>query len=208
MSGGFATNKGVYVYTQLKNGNGWQAYASNKTGSSKTLNAYAVCASGIADASVQQVLATVMVPAGGVDKADASCPGGTTVVGGGYASKSDQTLKVYNSTKSGNGWQAYARNSSGSAQQLNAYALCLSTTRTVSSSQVFQGINISAGATDGQTATCPSGDLATGGGYALQDGLEVYNTSPDDFETWESYAWNNSGVTRLMNVYATCLSFD
>ena len=206
MSGGFATNQGVYVYTQLMKSNGWQAFASNYTGSSKTLSVFAVCASNIAGASVQQVLQQGTISGNSSGNVVAECPWGSTVVGGGYASKSDQTLKVYNSTRKNNGWQVYATNTKGSGQTLNAYAICLSSDAVTSSTQTYQNVIISGGSTGGQSAECDSG-LRTGGGFAVQTGLEVYNSSPKNL-TWEGYASNTTGSNKTMNVYATCLTFD
>lgn len=206
MSGGFATNQGVYVYTQLMKSNGWQAFASNYTGSSKTLSVFAVCASNIAGASVQQVFQQGTISGNSNGNVVAECPFGSTVVGGGYASKSDQTLKVYNSTKKNNGWQVYATNSKGSGQALNAYAICLSSDPVTSSTMVYQNVIISGGSTGGQSADCDSG-LRTGGGFAIQTGLEVYNSSPKNL-TWEGYASNTTGSNKTMNVYAICLTFD
>ena len=206
MSGGFATNQGVYVYTQLMKSNGWQAFASNYTGSSKTLSVFAVCASNIAGASVQQVLQQGTISGNSNGNVVAECPFGSTVVGGGYASKSDQTLKVYNSTRKNNGWQVYATNSKGSGQTLNAYAICLSSDAVTSSTMVYQNVIISGGSTGGQSAECESG-LRTGGGFAVQTGLEVYNSSPKNL-TWEGYASNTTGSNKTMNVYAICLTFD
>jgi len=206
VSGGFATNQGVYVYSQLKKNNGWQAFASNYTGSSKTLSVFAVCASNIAGAVVQQMSQQTTVSGNSSGNVVASCPWGSTVVGGGYASKSDQTLKVYNSSKKDNGWQVYATNSKGSGQALNAYAVCLSSSSVSTSTMVSDNVIIPAGGTGGQSADCDSG-LRTGGGFAVQTGLDVYNSSPKNL-TWEGYASNVSGSNRTMNVYAICLTFD
>ena len=207
MGGGFATNPGVYVYTHNKTGNGWRAYGANLTVSSKLLNVYAVCGSNFTDAVVQQVFEQVTVPANDIGNAVVSCPFGSTVIAGGFASKSDGTLKVYNSTKKDNGWQAYARNSKGSGQALNAYAICLSTPSTTSSTIVWESVQIAAGATGGVHSTCSSG-WGTGGGFALQDGLEVFNSTPNEWNSWEGFAKNNSGTTRTMNVYTVCLTYD
>ena len=208
VGGGFATNTNVYVYTHNKQGNGWQAYGSNFNASNKLLNVYAVCLKFVAGASVQQVYDQVNAPANGIGHAVATCPAGTTVVGGGYASKGDGTLRVYTATKKDNGYQVYAKNHKGSQQLLNAYAICLSSDRTTHSELVWENVDVPSSSTKGTQTTCPSGMYATGGGFAGSDGLEIYNNKPKDWNIWEGYGYNTKGSSTGMNVYAICLAFD
>jgi hypothetical protein len=204
-SGGYAASNGMYVYTQSMYNNGWRVYAKNNNGSSKLLNAYAVCLHNTSG-SVTQVYAQITVAGNGNDNAVVSCPGGSIVVGGGYASKSDGTLWVYNSSKSGNGWQAYAHNSNGSGQLLNAYAICLSGVNATTDSVGNQG-TVPGSGTKGVSKACSSG-LNTGGGFAASTGLDIYNTSPADDNTWWTYARNTTGSSKLLNDYAICLTFN
>jgi hypothetical protein len=51
---------------------------------------------------------------------------------------------------------------------------------------------------------CPSGSLAVGGGFAAQNGLLVYNSTPKA-GGWRSYARNTTGSNRQLTVYAVCL---
>jgi hypothetical protein len=208
VGGGFATNQGVYVYTHSMNDNGWRAYGSNFNASNKLLNVYAVCMKYVSNASITQIVEQVSVPANSTGSAVAACPWGSTLVSGGYASKNDGTLRVYTSTKKDNGWQVYALNESGGGQLLNAYAVCLHSDKTTSSDIIWQGVDIPANSTKGTNATCPSGDYATGGGFAGFTGIEVYNSTPKEWNVWEGYAYNSLGQSKLMNVYAVCLSFD
>jgi hypothetical protein len=203
--GGFASSNGMFVYTQSMYNNGWRVYAKNNNGSSSLLNAYAVCLHGTSG-SVTQVYAQITVSANANDNAVVSCPGGSKVVGGGYASNSNGTLWVYNSTKTGNGWQAYAHNNSGSGELLNAYAICLSGVN-ANTDMVYAQDNVPGNGTKGVSKACPSG-LNTGGGFALSTGLEVYNTSPADDNIWRSYARNSTGSAKLLNTYAICLTFN
>ncbi len=125
--GGFASqsNLSTKVYTQSKQGNGWQVYLSNKTASSQLVNAYAICLTGAGTGSTQ-VLKQVSIPAGSTGSATATCPSGTFVTGGGYASQTEAGTKVYTQSKEGNGWEVYMNNTTGSSQLLNAYAICTS----------------------------------------------------------------------------------
>jgi hypothetical protein len=208
VSGGYAAGSDVLVYTHSKNGNGWRAYAKNNSGSSKLLNVYATCLHNASGASTTQVGQQVTAPAGGIGHPVAACPSGSIVTGGGWASKSDGSLWVYNSSKSNNGWQVYARNSSGSGQLLNAYAICLSGVSGLTE-QIMQSTVISAGSTGNATATCGSNEIVTGGGFASQDDLVMYNTSPylTGTNQWRTYARNTGGSNRTMYGYAVCLSF-
>jgi hypothetical protein len=154
-------------------------------------------------AASNQVLQQITVAAGASTGVTASCPAGSVVTGGGWASNSAGTLDVYNSSQSGNGWQVYARNTSGSGQLLNAYAICLSGTSGTTTSQGSQA-TIAAGAHNGLTKLCSSG-VVTGGGFAKNIGEALYNTSPNG-NGWSSYAYNSTGSNLLLNTYATCLN--
>ncbi len=202
--GGFATNTGVIVYTQSMQGNGWQAYGRNTTGSGKLLNAYAVCLHNTSG-TTSQVLNQVTVSASTYGQAVATCPGGSVVTGGGWASSANN-LDVYNSSKSGNGWQVYATNLTGSGQLLNAYAICLSGDAAHSDQSGSQN-SINGGANGSTTGTCASG-LATGGGFAKNTGIAIYNTSQNSSTTWTTYGNNTTGGSLLLNGYVICLVFD
>jgi hypothetical protein len=206
-AGGFAVNHEILVYNQSKSGNGWQVYGKNNAASSKLLNVYAVCISNSGDSS-SQILDQVTAPAGGIGHGVASCPADSVVTGGGWATNSAGTMVVYNSSKSGNGWQIYAKNIGGSSELLNAYAICLSGT-SGTTSHTWTQVSIPAGDIGSATGTCGSGTLATGGGFAASSDLYIYNTSMSvgSNKKWTSYATNSSGSSKLLNGYAVCISF-
>jgi hypothetical protein len=208
VSGGYASSSDMLVYTQFAEGNGWRVYAKNNAGSSKLLNAYAVCLKNTAG-SITQHASTTSVPSGSTGQAEVSCPAGKIVTGGGFASTSNGDLIVYNTSKTSNGWQVYARNNGGSSKSLNVYAVCLSGV-TATTSQVYEQGSVSAGGTQGVEAECPEGDLIVGGGFAAQNDFRMYNSSPKSpiDRNWISYAKNNSGSNGIFNTYAVCLSFD
>jgi hypothetical protein len=203
VGGGFAAGSNMVVYTHSKEGNGWRAYAKNYSGSGQLLNAYAICLSNTSGSS-QQVLKQITIAAGNIGYDTVDCPAGSVVTGGGFASNAD-SLWVYNSSKSGNGWSAYARNTSGTSQLLNIYGICLSGAGG-STSSVLKQVTLASGASNGDAAQCPAGNLVTGGGYALGTGLVVYNSSmkPSDPTKWNAFAKNTSGSSQLMNIYAIC----
>jgi hypothetical protein len=120
--GGFAGNTNLFVYNNSADGNGWEVYAQNLTGSGQLLNSYAMCLSGTSG-STQQVYSQVTASGSGIGHALTACPSGTYLTGGGYAG--NQNLSVYNTSANGNGWEVYAQNLTGSGQLLNSYAICL-----------------------------------------------------------------------------------
>ena len=202
VGGGFAAGSNVIVYTHSMEGNGWGVYAKNNSGLSQLLNAYAVCLSSTAGSS-QQILKQITIAAGGVGFGTASCPAGSVVTGGGFASSADY-LWVYNSGMDVNGWSAFAQNTSGASQLFNIYGICLSGAGG-STSVAQKTVSIAGGASDGGEALCPAGTLVTGGGYALRTGLVIYASSLSlDRTKWDAYATNTSGSSQFINIFAVC----
>jgi len=205
VSGGFAgsSSPDMFIYTHSMNGNGWRAYGKNDTGSDKLMNAYAVCLYNAAGATTTQVHAQVTAPAGGKGHPVVACPAGSIVTGGGWATSADHSLRVYNSSQSGNGWQVWADNSSGSDKLINAYAICLSG-MSGAVNQVLESVVVPGNSADAYTSECNSG-IVVGGGFAAQDALHIYNTSRDSTdERWFVAANNTGGVDRTLFVYAMC----
>jgi len=206
-SGGFSANPDVLIYTHSKSGNGWQAYGVNNAASEKLLTVYATCLSNT-DGSSSQIYDQVVAPAGGIGNGAATCPAGSVVTGGGWASNSDGSLAIYNSSKSGNGWQVYARNTSGEEKFFNAYAICLAGTNGITN-QRGDKMSITAGSTGAVGAVCDDGALVTGGGFAANKDLYIYDTSLEkgSDSTWWAYAINPTGSSQLLGSYATCITF-
>ena len=154
--------------------------------------------------SVEQAFATVSIAPGDWDKAVATCPPGSVVVSGGFAAS--QELRVYNSTKSGNGWQVFAINNSSATKNLNAYAYCLDNSGG-STSTVSNQINASASSTTYVTVACPTGSVITGGGWIIgtDEAVQHYNSSKY-LNGWIIYVNNTGTSTPLIAVYAVCLS--
>jgi hypothetical protein len=202
--GGFAVSNDMVLYTHSQSGNNWQVYSNNLSGSSQPLNGYATCLY-YSGGTTSMVYAQATAPAFDIGHATVACPSGSVVTGGGYASNTD--FVVYNSSMADNGWQVYAQNNSSSGQILNAYATCLAGTAGTTS-QVLAQKSIAGGAYDGTTVSCPSGSLLTGGGFAANTTMWVYNTSMNssDSKTWMVYAKNLAGGSQTLNAYAVCLT--
>jgi len=200
--GGYGGNDNLFVYNSSKTGNGWQVYARNKTGSSQLLNAYAICLSNTKGSSSQ--VNQVSTSGSGIGHAVANCPAGSVVTGGGFAG--NDNLFVYNSSMSGNGWQVYAKNTSGSSQLLNAYAICLAGTNGTTN-QVFAQSSVASKGVGHTVASCPSGALITGGGFAGSANLIVYTSKSSSDDRWEVYAKNTAASSDLLNSCAICAKF-
>jgi hypothetical protein len=199
--GGFAANPELFVYNSSGTGNGWEVYAQNLTGAGQTLNSYALCLSGTSG-TTQQVYGQVTASGGGTGHAMVYCPSGSVVTGGGFAGSTN--LLVYNSSGTGNGWEVYAKNLSGSDLGLNSYAICLSGV-SGTTQQVYTQVTTSASSIGNALAACPSGTYLTGGGYAGNKNLVVYSESATG-TGWDVYAQNTSGSSQLLNSYAICLT--
>jgi len=88
VGGGFAGSHELVIYTTYKDGNGWTTYGWNTSGSSRLLNSYAVCLSNTSG-STSQKAASTNVGAGSIGHLVVSCPAGSVVTGGGWASNKD-----------------------------------------------------------------------------------------------------------------------
>jgi len=206
-SGGFSTHPDVLIYTHSKSRNGWQAYGVNNDASEKLLTVYATCLSN-SPGSISQIYAQTVAMAGSLSQGSATCPAGSVVTGGGWASNAESGLSVYNSSKSGNGWQVYVQNTSEQDTFFNTYAICLSGTNGTTR-QRGENVSLAAGSTGAVKAVCEGDELITGGGFAADKELYVYDTSLEkgSSSTWWAYAINPSGTTQLLSSYAICLSF-
>jgi hypothetical protein len=207
VGGGYASSTDMFVYNRSKHENGWRVYAQSNAGTDKPLFVYAVCLSG-SGGSTEQVYSQVTAAAGGIGHAVAACPAGSIVTGGGWAASHNGNVIVYNSTRSGNGWQVYGSNVSGSDELLNAYAICLSGAGGATTTQQGASGSIPAGNKDNVVATCGAGSLATGGGFAGNDEFIFYNTSPNPGtdNQWLTWVENNAGSSMTLHSYVTCIS--
>ena len=196
-----------FIYGTSASGIYWEADAVNDSNTNELLNSYAMCLY-FTSGSTQQMYSQTSVPANSIVQATVNCPAGSIVTGGGFAG--NPSLVVYNSSKSGNGWTAYAKSISNSSQLFNAYAMCLSGT-SGSSQQVVGMGSIPTGDIGQVTVACPAGSIVTGGGYATHPGVWVYNSSKD-FNGWSVAAktLSSGGIEEAyqrIDVYAICTTF-
>jgi hypothetical protein len=208
VGGGYSIWLRAIIYNQSKDGNGWHVYAKNNTPDSKALVAYASCLHNYSNGSSTQKTVQAHAAANGTGHASISCPAGTIVTGGGYASNPDK-LRVYNSTMTGNnGWQVYAQNKGATSEIFNAYAICL--TAPGSSTQKVAQFSVNAGSWNSTSVACPNGTLTTSGGFAMGYDLTLYNSylNLTDKTKWSTYAVSNSGSSQVVNAYASCLTLN
>ncbi len=209
VGGGYAANPDVTFYTQYKYENGWRGDARNNSGSSKQITVYAVCLHNVSGVSVTQVHGQVNVPSGTRKQAVATCPAGSIATGGGFHAYPDGSLRVYNSSKadSGEGWQSWAYNLSGSTKTHHAYATCLSGSGGTTA-RILQSTSAPPGGYAYAVPKCGSGSLVTCGGFAAQDDLIIYSSSgPYSGDEWRVYVKNTHySADRTLFGYAICLS--
>lgn len=141
---------------------------------------------------------------GDIKSALATCPAGTVVTGGGFATNS--AIWVYTQYKDGNGWRVYGKSNAAGNQTLFAYAVCLTYPSAVTT-QVHASETIPAGALGHPIVACPAGSVVTGGGYAgIANGDVPIHNSSKTGNGWQMYGVNHSGLSKTVNVYAICLS--
>ncbi len=198
--GGWASNTSLDVYNSSMSGNGWQVYATNTTGSPQLLNSYAVCMSGLTTAPTE-VSTQISIAAGAHNGGSKACAAGQHLTGGGFAKNTGEL--IYNESPSGNGWSAYAYNTTAGSLLLNIYAVCYA--GTMDSNVQSTQISVPNGGIGHGTASCASDHLATGGGFAMNDGMLAYTTDRNG-NGWEVYANNSSGSSTLLNTYAVCVN--
>ena len=167
VGGGYQGGLNVIPQNSAMSGNGWIASGKNTGTGSDTLHAYAICLWSSGGTS-SWVVTQVTIPKNTTSGAEATCPSGSFVTSGGFTAPSDQSINVYrNSKSSGNGWKVSGKNTSSSSKSLAVYATCLSGPNvTVTEVSNDYAIPAGVGVSGGGLATCPAGQILTGGGWA------------------------------------------
>lgn len=153
--------------------------------------------------SVSQHSDGLSLSAGATVHTTVDCPAGSVVVSGGYAA--NDGVRVWHSTKDGNGWRVYATNTTGSNKAVNVYAVCLHNSGGTTDVEYTQKY-INASTYTQIIASCPSGSVVTGGGWVIgtDTNVSLYNSSKSG-NSWQIYVQNDGGGSPLINVYAVCL---
>ncbi len=204
VSGGFAHQLGVRVWHSMKNGNGWRVFATNNHTSARQVTITATClfnSGGTSDQATTQQNAN----RNDTTQITTTCPAGSIVTGGGWVIGSNTAIQVFQSSRSGNGWQIFINNPTSNSPPVNVYAVCLSgvpgsTSETVSSENM-----VPPNETADEEQLCPSGTFVTGGGFMIDLSLNLYNTSV--FQNgWVNSVHNPTGEEKRLDTFAICYS--
>lgn len=204
VSGGFDGGEGIRVWQSKRDGNGWRITARNTTGSSIQVRVFATClfnSGGSSSEATKQENAN----ASDITQIDIACPSGTLVTGGGWLIGATDPIELIESSRSGNGWQIVVNNTGGSNPQFNVYAVCLAGVSGSTAQVSDTSGQIPPNDTLQLDKACPSGTLVTGGGFAVNIGANVYNTSKLA-NGWQNFARNTTGTQKLLHTYAICYS--
>ena len=202
VSGGFATSVDVRVWHQTKDGNGWRVYATNTNTANRQIEIYAHCLHN-SGGTTTDVLEHVYVNANTFTNIVATCPAGSVVTGGAWVIGTDEDIQLYNSSPSGNGWQIFINNFGSSTPLINVYAICLSGVAGTTSSEMNGSGVIPPGDYEILTEECPSGTYVTGGGFIINLGSVLYNTSMTG-NSWKNSVRNDTPVQKVVKTYALC----
>jgi hypothetical protein len=202
VSGGFSHQLGIRVWHSMKDGNGWRIFADNAQGSAKTLIVTATCLFN-SDGSSDQVLKQENINANDTTQLTTTCPSGSVVTGGGWILGNNSDVRIRQSSKAGNGWQITVDNTSSETPLVNVYAICLSgvsggTSQTQSTDNI-----VPANDTADAEQLCPTGSFVTGGGFALNSDLTLYNTSKAQ-NGWVNYVSNAANTDGSFDTFAIC----
>ena len=154
--------------------------------------------------SVNQLSDEISIPPNSSESKTVTCPQGSVVVSGGFSHQAG--VRVWQSLMDGNGWRISATNTHTAARSLTVTATCLANTNGTSTS-----ISEQRSATPNDftqlTATCPSGAIVTGGGWAIGSNtdLTVYHSSISG-NGWRININNPQSSAPMVNIYAICLS--
>jgi hypothetical protein len=163
------------------------------------------------------VVASATAAAGETGEAEADCAAGQLLVGGGYRITGTATdWRVFVDAPTANtGWVVQPINFSAQALKFAAYAICAKSVAGTTglsgyTTQVVQNqVNAPSVQTSEVDASCPTGDLLTGGGYSVFDidsHWSVYLNAPSASDTWTAEIDNEEPLAVTFNSFAVCLA--
>lgn len=164
-----SSNK-LLVYKNARNGNGWEIDAKNTGSGSETLTSSTVCLTGApVNASVSTVTSSkITIAKGDHNSTTATCSSGV-LVGGGFlttvAGSPSSIMRIFlngRTSSTSSSWNVSAYNTTTSNRDVTSYAYCLKNSR-FSLSQTSGSLSAEGMA----VASCPSPQLALGGGFVF-----------------------------------------
>jgi hypothetical protein len=166
--------------------------------------------------TTQTVIATATAAATETGEAEATCPAGELLTGGGYTISGTSTdWQVYvdapaNSTT----WLVEPVNFAAQPLDFSAYAICAESVpgkkgvSAYTSQVVATTVTVPANQTGEADATCPAGDLLTGGGYQVENispNWSIYLNAPTASGTWTAEIDNEVPLSTTYDSFAICL---
>jgi hypothetical protein len=125
VTGGGFTGKAdgsLWTYRSMQNGNSWTVYTKNTAAVSQSFDAYAVCLAGT-PLTTSSVTGYKDLAPGDTGLAEAVCPAGQVITGGGWSLSDD--LTVFAALMSAGKWRVYAKNNGTHTRTLQARGVCL-----------------------------------------------------------------------------------
>jgi hypothetical protein len=166
--------------------------------------------------TTQTVTAPAPAPAGDTAEAEATCPAGQLLLGGGYTINSTVTdWSVYVDAPDGNFWLVEIVNNDAQPLSFSAYAICAGSAPgkkgiTGYTTHVVQTqVTVPNNQTGEADASCAAGQLMTGGGYDVENvspNWYVYVNSVLNDSTWFVEIDNEVGLSTSFGSYAICLA--
>jgi hypothetical protein len=168
--------------------------------------------------TTQVVTATVTAaPGSDTATAEAYCPQGELLVGGGYVVNSTSTdWRIWvDAPLDDAAWVVEPVNFSTQPLSFSAYAICALSVpgkKGISGytmQTVQTAVNVPANQTGEADATCPAGELRTGGGYEVFNvsaNWSIYLNAPLNSDTWTVEIDNEVTNATTITSYAQCLA--
>jgi len=214
-----ATSGKVFTFRSHPNGTPlrWSAAAKNTDSVTQHLYAFAVCASGDANASSFSVAQFVSVNPGSNGWGDPACGSGYVSAGGFFANgTADSNFFPYLSHpmtgSDSHKWRTVFRNSTGSAQSFVAHALCVQNLDAYFDTTAIPGTQVQVSPLQDQPVAykaCSAGYFLTSGGYWTSNNVPngwLYGSRPDSTTQWLVKTHNGSPYyTMFTQAYAKCI---
>jgi hypothetical protein len=165
-----------------------------------------------------QVVSTTVTAAGNeTAEADATCPAGELVLGGGYTVSGSATdWRIYLDAPINNStWTVEPINFDANPLTFTSYAICAmdgpgsTAISHYTTNIVDANVTVATNETGEADATCPTGQLRTGGGYDVYNvspNWSIYSNAPLGTDTWNVEIDNEVPLTTTFDSFAVCLA--
>ena len=193
--------------------NSWNVVAANRSNTQGTTITIAIqCLLNTSASSAEALSAVTTIPAGSTALAQVTCPAGTILSGGGFASGTNALHVYQNTPRSGEvpSWVVRAKNLNSSQPiTFQAQAVCLSG---VSGSpkirDIFRGNVPAGGETTITSSTCAEDTLLSSGGSYFSTGTSntiKANHRDSDPGRWTTTIVNNESTSNSPHLATICL---